>query len=167
MKIISAILGIALVIVGGAAIHFWREADAGRQQIAELQARLREQQSQPVASVAMPAAQPPVGAAPEMTSSRPAAATPPAQTAGQERTAIQATLDVMQAQASSPEQVAQRLKSQTRRQPACGGRLHDLASFRSIGVPRAIRRPRPDSRRAARSGASSGDAPVFATLFQD
>jgi hypothetical protein len=54
MKKISAVLAIALVVVGGAAIHLWREVDAGRQQLAALQAQLEQRDAQLAALAARP-----------------------------------------------------------------------------------------------------------------
>lgn len=100
---VSVLLGIALILVGGAAIHFRREAAAGRQQIAGLQAQLQELQARPVVSAMMP--QPPPIAASAAPVSGPAAGSSP-------QPAVEATrnmLSVMQAQESSPEQAAQRM----------------------------------------------------------
>jgi hypothetical protein len=57
MKIVSTLLAVALIAVGGAAIHLWREVGAGRQQIAQLQAQLRERGMPITEAVAAPAPQ--------------------------------------------------------------------------------------------------------------
>lgn len=112
MRVVSALLGILLVVVGGAAIHFWREAEAGRRQVAELQAQLQERQLQAVtpalASVVQPAT-PAAAAAGDM-----APATPPAPASSAalavEAAALTNRMEVIRAgiDTSSPEAVARR-----------------------------------------------------------
>lgn len=111
MKILSALLGVALVVVSGLAIHLSREVDAGRQQVAglkarmqELEARIASQVVQPVPQLSAPAA---AAAPPATTPAEKAASSAPAA----ERTsaaAVQDLMAVIQAQRSSPEAMAQR-----------------------------------------------------------
>lgn len=104
MKILSAILGVALVAVGGFAIHLSREVEAGRQKIADLESRLLEQQAgtRIVTRPDVQAPQSPGGATPPVaTGQPPAAATPPP--------AIQLPdMATLRAQMSSPEAKARR-----------------------------------------------------------
>jgi hypothetical protein len=108
MKIVSVLLGIMLVLVGAAAIHFSREADAARQQVADLKAQLEQREAErvsvsatlgagPVAARADPAASATIAAVPSAPPSRPASAIAP--------TDISALL---RSQMSSPEAVARR-----------------------------------------------------------
>jgi hypothetical protein len=62
MKVSPALIGIAFIAVSGSALHFWRELQAGRQQIASLEAKLQEQRSVPAASPITRPTQPTVGA---------------------------------------------------------------------------------------------------------
>lgn len=103
MKIVPVGLGLALVVAVGVAIHFRREVQAGRQQIAELQARLQERETQPVAVPVMQAtsavAVSPLSAEAAHTSAMESAA------------AADRRLSAMREQQSSPEERAHFLRS--------------------------------------------------------
>lgn len=105
----KVVLGVALVVVGAAAIHFWREADAGRQQIAELTSQLDEQTAELTALRAMrdrPAA---VAVVPVPEPAATAAATPaPPPAASPSPTIPLPDMDAIRARMSSPEGLAQR-----------------------------------------------------------
>lgn len=111
MKILSVLLGVALVAVGGLAIHLSREVDAGRQQIAGLKAQMQELEARIASQVAQPVPQlpAPVAAAalPATTAAEKAASSAPAAERAS-TTAVQEMLATMQAQRSSPEAMAQR-----------------------------------------------------------
>lgn len=104
MKIVSAILGVALVVVGGFAIHLSREVEAGRKKIAALETRLLEQQAaSPISPrpTGQPAPLPGVTAPPPVASGQPQSApTPPP--------VLLPDIETMRAQMSSPEAKARR-----------------------------------------------------------
>lgn len=107
MKILSAILGVALGAVGGFAIHLSREVEAGRQKIAALETRLLEQQA--VSTItSRPPGQPaplPAATAPTPVASgqaQPAPTPPPA---------LLPDIAAMRAQMASPEGKARRKES--------------------------------------------------------
>jgi hypothetical protein len=105
MKIVSVLLGIVLVIVGGAAIHFSRQAEAGRQQIAALKAQLEHRDAQLVASPGLPAPVPSAIRA----DAAPSATTAPVDPAPAARPApVSDVLDIagLRAQMASPESMA-------------------------------------------------------------
>lgn len=105
MKKVSAVLGIALVAVGGTAIHLWREVDAARDQLAALQAQLEQRDAQPVALAAGPMPQPtPSAIAPQP--AVPTPATPPRPEAATDAAA--SFIAMMREQQSSPEMAARR-----------------------------------------------------------
>lgn len=110
MKILSALLGIALVVVGGAAIHFSRQVEAGRRHVAALEAQLQERD----ARIASLSATPPALSTDAViaTASQPttpaAASAAPAVARPESATAIQSLLSTAQALSSSPEAMARR-----------------------------------------------------------
>jgi len=111
MNKISAVLGVALVLVGAAAIHLWREVDAGRQQLAALQTQLAQRDAQLAELAARPVPQPlasfamaPPATAPA--TSAPVAAAPPSSTASADAAA--SFIEQMRQQQSSPEMMARR-----------------------------------------------------------
>lgn len=112
MKILSALLGVALVVAGGVVIHLTREVGAERQQVADLKAQLGERDARIAAltaasmapSVAQVAVPVPQAASPVAGSSSP---TP----AAQQSAAVQEMLAMVRAQSSSPERVAQRRRT--------------------------------------------------------
>jgi hypothetical protein len=107
MKMISAVLGMALVIVSGTAIHLWREVDAGRQQLAALQAQLEQRDAQLAALAARPLPQLAASAfASPAPVPVPTQATPPRPDAAANAASSFAAL--LMEQQSSPEMVARR-----------------------------------------------------------
>lgn len=110
----SAVLGIALVLVGAAAIHLWREVDAGRQQLAALQTQLAQRDAQLAELAARPVPQSvaSIAMAPPTTisaASAPVAAAPPSSTAT--ANAAASFIEQMRQQQSSPEAMARRRQS--------------------------------------------------------
>lgn len=109
MRIVSAILGIALVIVSGAAIQLWREAGRAQEQIARLEAQIQGQYAELAARSATQATQAPTAsvsiASPENT---PASESAPMTIAAQPvPTAASPDLSaVLRSQMSSPETAA-------------------------------------------------------------
>lgn len=110
MKIVSAILALALVIVGGASIHLSRQVKAERQQIGELKAQLQERDAKLAALEAAPAAHPATSLVP----AAPAAPTPAVAPASAPQPARPAPtpaasdlVAAMRAQMESPEGKAQ------------------------------------------------------------
>jgi len=115
MKVVSALLGMALVVVGGMAVHFSRVIAVERQQIAGLKAQLQERDARIATLADRPAAPPAIPAAdivqqtgtPDAAASPPPAASlPPANAA-----ALQGLLTTMREQSSSPEAMAQRRRT--------------------------------------------------------
>lgn len=107
MKILSAMLAIALVGVSGLAIHLSREVEAGRQQIASLDAQL--QQAQPAPLSGTPVAQPPAGLPIRLpATAQPAAGESSIQAAPAASTVRLPDLDRLRTQMSSPEALALR-----------------------------------------------------------
>lgn len=107
MKTVSVLLGVALVLVSGAALHLWREADSGRQQIEALRAQLRARGESSVASAPV-STTPPAMATADPAPAGPTAADP-AQAAAASRpadTAVSNLLETMRANQSSPEAMA-------------------------------------------------------------
>lgn len=106
MKSLSVILAMALVATGGAGLHFRREAGAGQQQIAELQAQLQELQRQRPAQAwdtRASTASPPTQAVTEMADTTQPAAPPVVAAAS-----LIPDIATMRAQMASPEATAQR-----------------------------------------------------------
>lgn len=105
MKILSALLGVALVAVGGFAIHLSREVEAGRQEVAALETRLLEQQAAAALTVrpgGPPPALPGAAASPSTLPAQPQqASAPPSST-------LMADAATLRAQMSSPEAKARR-----------------------------------------------------------
>lgn len=112
MRIVSAVLAIALVVASGLAIHFSREAAAGRQRIAQLDSQLARQQAELAALAGNRTALP---ASLELPSSQaaipPAATAPPTQVAPPVSARIRDLTDMIQAQMSTPEGLARRRES--------------------------------------------------------
>lgn len=111
MKILSWVLGIALVVVGGLAIHQSRLVDAADQRIADLEARLNELPSQTLTAT-VPAPLPPAPAA-SVPQAEPAA-TGESKPASQPETAAETILrveELARLQRSSPEGIARRLET--------------------------------------------------------
>jgi hypothetical protein len=111
MKIVSALLGIALMVAGGVALHLSREVDAGRQQVADLKAQLQERDARIATLAATPATPPavPVAATTPQAVSPATAASPSAATAQPAATAaVQDLLATIRQQSSSPEGMARR-----------------------------------------------------------
>jgi hypothetical protein len=112
MKILSVLLGIALIVAGGVVIHLTREVGAERQQVARLKAQVEERDARiaalMAASMSSPGAPP---AAPQLQAARPVAESVPprANTQVDMATATQEFLARTQALTSSPE-VAARLR---------------------------------------------------------
>ena len=105
MRIVSAVLAMALVVASGLAIHFSREAEAGRQRIAQLDSQLEQRQAELTRLAGAAAALPASLALPSSQAVIPAAAAgpPPPPPAG-----ASGLLDAIQAQMSSPEGQARR-----------------------------------------------------------
>jgi hypothetical protein len=102
MKAIIAILSVALVALGGSAIHLWRQLDANRQQVADLKARVD------TAAASAPQA-PAIAPSPSLPPAEPAATVPTAAPAPDtDRKAMEERLrSAMTAMQSSPEFRAQ------------------------------------------------------------
>lgn len=107
MKIVSVLLGIALVMVSGLAIHFSRQVEAERRHAAELRLQIDERDAR-IESFARTAAAPVGMAGPVPAPDTPIREAPGASASSAETAAIQDMLATMQAQNSSPEQVARR-----------------------------------------------------------
>lgn len=112
MKILSALLGIALVVAGGVVIHLTREVRAERQQVAELKAQLEERDAR-IATLAAASGAPSVAqvAVPAPQAASPVAESGPPTPAPQPSAAVQEMLTMIRAQSSSPERVAQRRRT--------------------------------------------------------
>jgi hypothetical protein len=111
MKIVSALLGMALVVVTGLAIHLSREVAAGRLQIADLKAQMQERDERiatlmartvppipvPLTVAAPLAIDPSVGTGSSVPAAEPTSTS-----------SVQGLIATMRAQSSSPEAVARR-----------------------------------------------------------
>lgn len=107
MKILSVILAVALVAVSGRAIHLSREAEAGRQRIASLDALLQARQAELAALTNTPVARPATG----LQLPEPATAQPVTRESSTEAAPPAIRLPdiaTLQAQMSSPEALALR-----------------------------------------------------------
>lgn len=112
MKILSAVLGVALVIVSGFAIHLVREVEAGRQRIADLDGQLQQQQAQLAALSASSGAQPALPLPSRVQAAEQAAAPArPAEIAASAPAITLPDLATLRAQMSSPEALARRRHS--------------------------------------------------------
>src|SRR5690606_36599446 len=109
MRIVPTVLAISLVVASGLALHYSRQAEAARQRIAELDAQLQQRQAGPAAladlQLARPAPPVPVMAQvaePVVTGN------PPEEVAPAVPVNVSALSDLLQAQMSSPENLARR-----------------------------------------------------------
>jgi hypothetical protein len=111
MKIFSLVLGIALVVVGGLAIHQSRLVDAADQRIADLEARLNERPSQMLtATFPVPSSPAPASSVPQAEP----AATRESRPASQPEAAaeiVRRIEELTRLQRSSPEGIARRLET--------------------------------------------------------
>jgi hypothetical protein len=114
MKAGSGILAIAVVAAVGVGFHFWREAESGRKQIADLKAELLQLQIhqaravQSASSTVAPVV-PVVPGAPAAQPATPAAPVSPETAAVPARPTVLPDLTAIRAQMSSPEATAQRV----------------------------------------------------------
>lgn len=109
MKWLSLLLGVMLVVMGGALIHLSREVASGRQQIAQLKVQLEERDARNAVLAVAPPSSPNVPAAiPELQAARPVAESSPPAPDNQAlmATATQDFITRVQALSSSPEVMA-------------------------------------------------------------
>jgi hypothetical protein len=108
MKIVSAILGIALVLASGVAIHLWRVAGMSQEKIAQLEARLQQQSAELAARPITQATQAPTASVPAPPTKTPASEPAPAAVAAQlvPTPAPPELVAVLKEQIASPETAA-------------------------------------------------------------
>lgn len=108
MRIVSAILGIALVIAGGAAIQLWRDAGRAQEQIAQLKAQIQGQSAGLPARSATQATQAPASVSIATPENAQASESAPVAVAAQPVPGAVSPdlLAVLKAQMSSPETAA-------------------------------------------------------------
>lgn len=114
MRTVSTILAISLVVASGLALHYSRQAEAARQRVAELDAQLKQRESGPAALAGVPSVRPaqPVRVTAQVV--EPVVTDkPPGEVGPTVPANVSALSDLLQAQMSSPENLA-RLRETTR-----------------------------------------------------
>lgn len=179
MKTVVVVLSVALVAVGGGAINLWRQLEANRHQIGELQAQVAGLEAASHGVVAQPVAL----ATPAMPATEPAVAKPvePASKPSATTDSARASVDAIRANMGSPESIARTRALQRAQMPAqypdVGKalglspqeveKLFDLLADQSAERSRIVAGNRPDTGPQALGNQMSQEQTQLADLLGD